>query len=246
MKKFSLILISNILFAQTQIYTFTLLMDYKEYKDSQVLDKDYTNFGDMLGVGIKYQSKTKPLKYSVKIEYAGGKSTYEGATWDGTPLKNTQSGVYILNLEGALGSKNLFLTLGYREWNRGKSPFIGDYNEKYYWGYLGIKYDYHFYFRYFAFLPKISYQTAISPKMKVYMGNEPILKLGDTDGFYVELPIYFRIKKQVWYLFYRFQYWHISKSDYAVLQTDTTRTLIYEPESITRNQYLGIGVIFNF
>ncbi len=237
---------STVLFASTQIYTYTPIIDYREYEGSSLLDKDYTNFGDMLGLGVYYVSSTKPLKFTLRFEYAAGESTYEGAKWDGTPLKTTQSGVYLLNFESAIGLNYFYLTLGYREWNRGKSNYAGDYDEKYYWTYFGIRYDYRFYFKNAAFTPQISYQVAMSPRLKVYLGNEPELKLGYTDGAYINLPLYFRYKRFVWFVYYKYQYWHISKSDYAILQTSTSRTLIYEPESITRNQYLGLGLIFNF
>ncbi|WP_457562137.1 hypothetical protein [Caminibacter pacificus] len=245
-KLFLTALASTYLFAQTEIYTYTVFMDYREYENGSVIDKDYTNFGDLNGIGIFYKSKTKPLKFTLRAEFAGGESTYEGSTWDGTPLKNRQSGVYIFNFESGVGVNYFFLTLGYREWNRGKSNYSGDYDEKYYWPYFGIRYDYHFFFNNFAFNPKISYQAAISPKLKVYLGNDPVLNLGYTDGAYIDLPLYFKTGNTVWYIFYKYQYWHISKSDYAVLQTSTNRTLIYEPESITRNQYLGAGFVFRF
>jgi len=235
------------LFAQTQFYVYTPILDYKEYVNSSVIDKDYTEFGDMVGVGIYYQSQTRPFKFTFRFEYAGGESTYEGATWDGTPIKNNQTGVYILNTEAAIGRKNFFLTLGYREWNRGKSEYVGDYDEKYYWGYFGVRVEHKLYFGNIAFTPQFSYQMAISPKLKVYMGNDPILDLGTTTGAYINLPLYFRANNNfVWFVFYKYQYWHISKSDPETLVVNNTATTIYEPESITKINTLGAGVLYSF
>jgi len=246
-KLFLTTLTSTVLFASTQIYTYTPMIDYKEYVNSNVIDKDYSNFGDLVGVGIYYISNTRPAKFTIRFEYAGGESTYEGATWAGTPISNTQKNVHILNLEGAVGIKYFYLTLGYREWNRGKSEYVGDYDEKYYWNYFGIRYDYTFLFnKNIAFTPQISYQLAISPKLKVYLGNSPTLNLGPTHGSYIHLPLYFHTKKLTWFVFYRYQYWHISRSNYEVLQTQNSRELIYEPESITRNQYVGLGILISF
>ena len=246
MNKLFLLCASSFLYAASSVYTYTVLLDYREYNSGVVIDKDYTHFGELNGIGIKFRKNLNPLKVSLKAEYAAGNSTYEGATWSGDYLKNSQSGVHILNIESGFGMRYFNFILGYREWNRGKSSYEGDYDEKYYWGYVGIKYESVLRFRRVVFAPKVAYEAAISPKMKVYLGNSPELKLGSTTGGYLELPLYFKMYDLVAYLFYRYQYWHISKSDYAVLQTDTQKTLIYEPESITSNQYFGVGVVFNF
>jgi len=247
MNKFTTsLMLCTSLFASTHIYMYSPVIDYREYKNGAVLDKDSSDFGDMAGVGIYYISRTRPLKFTLRFEFAAGESVYEGSTWDGKPLKTTQNGVHLFNFESALGMNYFFLTFGYREWKRGKSNYIGDYDEKYYWTYLGIRYDYIFYFKNAAFTPQISYQTAISPKMKVYLGNKPELKLGDTEGAYINLPLYFKYKEFVWFVFYKYQYWHISKSDFAILQTNNSRTMIYEPESITKNHFFGLGIVVNF
>jgi len=242
-KKLS-IFISTLLFAQTQFYTYTVIMDYKEYVNGAVIDKDTTNFGELNGIGVEYTKKDR-INLKLKMEFAYGTSTYDGATWGGTPVTNKQDDVYIFNAEAMVG-KIFYIGLGYRLWNRGTSSNPGDYNEKYYWPYFAIKYDYPFVTKNFAFVPSITYQTALSPKMKVELGNNPVLDLGATDGYNINLPLYFKTKKVVWYLFYRYQYWHISKSDDAVLKVGNTINVIYEPESETRNQYIGAGIVLNF
>jgi len=246
MSRIFLFFLPLLLFANTQIYTYTVLLDYKEYVNSQVVDKDYTSFGELNGIGFSYTSNTYPLKFGIKVEFAYGKSTYEGATWSGIPIKNEQNGVYILNTNINIGNRFFKLSLGYREWNRGISEYVGDYNEVYYWGYFGIGFEQPFIANSFAFIPKMTYQYAINPKMKVELGNNPVLDLGDTDGYSIELPLYFRYKKTLIYLFYRYQYWHISPSKEAVLKIGNTVSVIYEPESETKNKYIGAGIVISF
>jgi len=243
--KVFLLIIASILFAQTKFYTYTIFMDYREIVNGGVIDKDSTKFGQLNGIGVEYM-KFSNVDYMLRAEYAYGSSLYEGQTWGGTPISHTQNGVYILNLEAAAGKRSFFFTLGYREWNRGCSDSSGDYDEKYYWPYFGVMYYYRFVSDNFAFTPKFSYQQAISPKLKVYLGNAPTLDLGSTSGMYIDLPVYFKTHNVTWFVFYRYQYWHINRSNSALLKTSSFSTYIYEPESITQNQYVGVGVTYKF
>jgi len=244
-KKF-FIFIGVLCFAYQDFYTYSIKMDYKEYVNGSVIDRDYTDFGDLIGIGYKFEKLKGKYSYFIKGEFAYGSSYYEGATWGGEPVYAKQDDVYILNIEGGFGFRYFNFILGYREWQRGKSDNPGDYNEIYYWPYLGVRYRYEFYFENIAFMPEISYQTAISPKMKAELGNEPTLELGDTDGIRVELPLIVKKDNLYFKFFYRYQYWHINRSDTEILILNGDIYEIYEPESLTRNQYFGIGMLFKF
>ncbi|WP_457560591.1 hypothetical protein [Caminibacter sp.] len=250
MKKFLIfifIIFNSFMFAKSlNFYSYSLLLDYKEYQNGVVIDKDYSSFGDIVGAGIEYRDNWGPWYLSLKFEGSWGSSTYEGATWNGEPLKNKQNGFYLYNLNAAIGSRYLFLTLGYREWNRGKSEFSGDYDEVYYWGYWGLKYEYPFIFENIAFIPQISYLMAIDPKMKAKLGNEPVLDLGNTIGRNIILPLFFKTDNFTFNIFYRFEYWHINPSNAYPLILNGNTYYIYEPESETKNQYIGAGLLWRF
>ncbi len=249
MKKILFFLIlGTLVFAKSlNIYTYTLFLDYKEYQNGAVIDKDYSNGAEILGAGIEYRDNLDKFYYSLKFEGSYGSSTYEGATWDGQPLKNKNHGFYLYNLKADMGVRYLFLSLGYREWNRGKSSYQGDYDEVYYWGYWGIKYEYPFIAQNFAFIPQISYLMAINPKLKVKLGNSPTLDLGDTIGRNLVLPLFIKYNDSLAFnVYYRFEYWHISRSKTYPLFLDGKTYYIYEPESETKNQYVGIGLLYKF
>lgn len=249
MKKFIYLLIwVSFLFSYQnfRVYTYGIKLNYKEYKNSKVIDRDYSSFSDLLGVGIKYKTVFNKILFDVKVEYASGNSIYEGATWSGKPLKMKQSDVSILDIEASLGYKYFYFLVGYREWNRGSSGYEGDYNEIYYWPYFGIKSNYKFGFKNFYFSPEIAYIYVINPEIKIELGNYPVLSLGDTDGGYITLPFVMKFSNFNIDFFYRFEYWHISSSKPGLLIVDGEGYVIYEPESITKNQYLGAGFTYKF
>jgi len=245
MSRFLIFFIVVFSYATTDFYTYTIKLDYREYVNGKVIDRDYSSFGDILGIGVKYFNKSY-LDYYLKAEIASGESIYEGATWGGEPIKNKQKGLYLLTLEGGFGSRYFYFFGGYREWNRGKSANAWDYDEVYYWGYFGIKYSYPFVFQKIVFIPEVGYKLAINPQMKVKLGNEPVF-LGTTDGMKLQISSYYNLKKNlIFTLMYRYQYWHINRSKTQVLILNGNKYLIFEPESITENQYLGIGVVWKF
>jgi hypothetical protein len=231
--------------ASTEIYTYNLKLNYKEYINGKVIDRDYNKYGDILGIGIKYY-KNSFFDYYLKAEYSGGNSYYKGSSWNGVSLNSKQSGFYLLNLEAGIG-KYFYFFGGYRLWNRGKSHVDGDYNERYYWKYIGFKYSYKINFDKFYFYPEMGYKIAINPKMKIKLGNEPILDLGTTTGKFLELPFYYKYSNNIDFkIFYKYEYWHINPSNINVLVVDNHQYSIFEPESKTKNQYFGIGIIINF
>jgi hypothetical protein len=245
MKKLLIVLFSVWIYANTEFYTYSIKLNYKEYVNGNVIDKDYSHFGNILGLGIKY-SDIYIFNYYLKGEISGGKSYYIGEDIGGNPVTAEQNDFYLFNLEAGVGKYFYFLA-GYREWNRGKSNNPGDYDEKYYWSYLGFKYTYKFDFNKFYFYPEAGYTFAIDPKIKVKLGNEPVLNLGNTTGGFVEAPFYYKYNNNIEIkIFYKYEYWHINESNIDYLIINNNKYPIFEPESITENQYIGIGVIIKF
>ena len=242
MFRFLIIFIGVILFARVDVYTYSVKLNYKEYVNGNVIDRDYSSFSDILGVGVKYSDRF----YYLKGEYASGRSTYEGSNTNGDYLKNRQNGVYILNVEGGIGNY-FYLIFGYRKWNRGKSDYVGDYNEVYYWKYWGIKYAYPFKFEDGSFIPEAGYRLAIDPKMKAELGSGAVFNLGVTSGTFIELPFIFKYNNNLSFkFFYRYEAWLINPSDEKEITIDNKTYIMFEPESFTQNQYLGVGLVWNF
>jgi len=245
---FVLIILSISYARNIEYYFYNLDMNYKEYENGSFLDGESTDFGDMLGVGIKYSDIYK-FKYFLKAEYAYGKTTYDGSTWAGDPLSLRRKNVYLLNFEGGIFpyNKYFYLSIGYRYWNRGKSDYSGDYNEKYYWKYLGIGYNYAIEFNKISIEPELEYQYTFNPKLDLDLGSGGTVNLGKTYGYKAGLKFNYEYSEKISYsMFYRYQYWHISKSDSINITLNNLVIPIYEPESKTRNQYVGIGVNLKF
>jgi hypothetical protein len=228
------------------LYTYTLKLDYREFdSNSRVLDRDYSQWGELNGVGIRYSD---PLFYFFG-EVARGQDHYEGATWDGQPLSNTQRGVYIWNVEGGIkdSAHGLAVGVGYRVWNRGNSGTEGDYDEVYYWPYFALSYYYPIETPQFSFTPSLSYQYAISPKMRAYLGDSPTFDLGRVTGLRIELPFYYRFNPTSGVYFgYRFQLWEISGSGATPVTIGGQTYTLYEPPSKTIVQSLQLGIMVRF
>ena len=250
MKKLFLIIFSVLIYANSlEYYLFSINMDYREFdQNGAYLDGDSCGFGKLNGIGIKY-SATKNISYFLKIEYANGKTHYDGSTWGGTPLSLTKKNVYIWNLEGGIKPINnpMYLSIGYRYWNRGKSDYQGDYDEQYYWPYMGIGYFYVVKLNKIFFTSDLAYQYAINPKINVHLGSGTTLNLGYTSGLKFQLKAFYPYSDNIMLSFmYRYQFWHINRSESGSIILDGSNTQIVEPESFTRNQYLGIGVVYKY
>ena len=241
MKKIIFISIFSILFADNvRFYTFTLKENYKEYENNKVIDRDYNSWGDILGIGLKYITNYKNANLYIISELAGGNSVYKGAFQNGEPFEAKQNGVGLINLNLGINYSPYLIEIGYRAWNRGSSNNSGDYDETYYWSFLGIGFQKNWYINKSNIELIAKYKYAFNPKLKVYMGNEPILNLGQTRGFDTEFNYKYDFSGYYLGIFYRFSFWHIHKSNETILTLNNQNYLIYEPESITKNQYLGI------
>ncbi|AZV46695.1 hypothetical protein C3L23_05230 [Nautilia sp. PV-1] len=250
MKKIFFLLIATFLFAQNiETYLYSVNVDYREYdSNGAYLDGESNSFGDLNGIGVKYHNAYANIKYYIKGEYAYGSTTYDGQTWSGTPLTLKKNNAWILNIQAALAPRRspLYIGVGYRGWDRGYSDYPGDYDEYYYWPYMSFGYSYVFKINKLFVLPEIEYQYAINPKLDAKIGSGATLDLGTTTGYKAELKFGYVYNNLLITCFYRYQFWHISPSQPAVITLNGSQVTIYEPESYTRNQYLGIGVLFKF
>jgi len=250
MKKIVLLFVFVFLHAaNVEYYLYSVDMNYKEYDtNGAYLDGESSHFGELNGIGIKYTSK-ESLWFYLKGEYAYGSTTYNGATWGGTPVVLNKKDVYLLNFEGGIYPYRnpYYIALGYRYWNRGKSDYPGDYDEQYYWPYLGFGYSYIFKIHKLFLTADFAYQYAINPKLDTHLGSGTTLDLGPTEGLKFELKGLINYENNIMFtFFYRYQYWNIDRSAPSSIELNGNTVYIVEPESVTRNQYLGVGLLYKF
>jgi len=249
MKKivFSFLFFMSLFGDSFKFYTFLLKENYKEYSGNYVLDRDYSSFSDIKGVGLEFKHSFSVIDLYLNGEFSGGESIYDGAYQDGTPVKFREKGVRIYDISARLQKHIFFLKFGYRFWRRGISDDMGDYNEEYYWRYFGIGWNYFFSFRKINVDAIFQYHYAIDPKIKVYLGNNPTLNLGDTGGAMGKIDIGYRYNdKNLFGIFYKVDIWLISASDEGYLVLDNKTYQIYEPDSLTLNQYVGVYIQKSF
>jgi len=250
MKKIIILFFAILLYADDiQYYLLTVKVNYKEYADSgKFLDSESSSYSDMKGIGVRYDADEK-IKYFLKGEYVYGSTVYSGSTWDGTFLSEKTNNVYIYNLQlGVYPFKNpYYISLGYRFWNRGKGDYSGDYNEKYYWHYASFGYAYKFIYAKNSICVDFEYQYAFDPKLNADLGEGVKVDLGVTDGIKFRIQDSYKYSENVILsISYKYQLWHINRSDTVNVNIDGVSIPIYEPESYTRNQYLGIGFIYKY
>ncbi len=264
MKKILLLsaIASSILLANSlEVTLSTLKFNYKELSSGKVLDSENSSFGKLPGININFTKKIGKFILNPNFEYNRGTTHYNGATWGGTPLSLTKHNVYLYNLN-LIGKYNLFGDktstkkynlyimggLGYRFWNRGKSDYIGDYNEQYKWAYYSLGGETKIQFNNkFTIGLQACYQKAINPKMKSYLGSGATYNLGKTDGYRISIPIKYALKTNYGIAFrYTYDDWKINKSDIKNVTIYGTSTPTYEPDSKTKNQYFNIGFYYNF
>jgi hypothetical protein len=202
-----------------------------------------------VGIGVNYVNTQCKMPFFLNGEFAYGNSYYDGATQTGDELSAKQDNVRILTLTAGLFVYDpLYVGVGYRSWNRGKSNYEGDYNEVYSWPFLtfGVSKSFEVYNNLTVNL-NAAYQYAVNPKIDIQILDGTTLALGRTDGYKLQLKTKYKIKEDTYITaFYRYQQWHIKKSDTGLLVDNYQAYPIYEPESYTRNQYLGVGVLYKF
>ncbi|MEA1955543.1 MAG: hypothetical protein U9N02_03515 [Campylobacterota bacterium] len=75
--------------------------------------------------------------------------------------------------------------------------------------------------------------------MYAYLGSGLDFELGDTSGYYYEIPVKYDINnKYSIEISYKYDYWKISKSNIV--------NGYYEPNSKTKNKIIKIGMIYKW
>jgi len=243
-----IIVLSEIFAASLEVSLTSLKMNYEEINsNNRIIDSDKSKFYEMSGVRLKYRGNYF-LNYYINFEYIYGKTTYSGATWNNLPLYVTQNNVYILNTSSAIFLfKNFYLSIGYRKWNRGVSDYSGDYNEIYKWNYIGYGYEYFVGFSKILIVMNLQYQKAFNASLKANLGEGVELELLDVNGWNFASNLIYKLKRDVFLdLSYKYQYWYIGGSNVYSMILNSKTIYVQEPESYTRNQYLGVGLLYKF
>jgi len=147
-----------------------------------------------------------------------------------------------------LGTGKIYpvIGFGYRFWNRGKSNYIGDYDEEYSWKYFLIGSVFDIDINKYNFGLNIQYQKGIDAKLKAYIFNGLTFKL-KTKGYKIEVPLKIKLDKNSGIaLKYVYDYWKITDSSQTIIVIDNTGYILHEPNSKTKNNSLSIGFYYNF
>ena len=231
---------------------------YKEYNDNgKVIDSETAD--DLYNFSLSYGKQFTP-KHSLKLSlnYLFGVFTYDGSTWSGTPITYNTYNNYLINIltnyKYTQPINNSYtikynLGIGYRLWARGydeNNP--NDYREYYKWFYAStgidniIKITNNIDSNIF-----IKYNQAINPTLKVMLGNNPTLNLGNTHGIDFGINVKFlNTQRQGFMLGYKYTYWHSNKSNSETLVLNNQNTQIYEPESDSKLQTISFEYFLSY
>ena len=223
-------------------------IDYKEFYNSQVLDSEKSQFGDMKGFKISSEINRDKLSLLLSFKYLKGNTIYDGSSWDNKKASFKESGVFIYQTKMDIGYNlisniNIIGGIGYRLYNRGKSNNINDYNEKYKWKFyeIGLSIDKRFN-KIFAGIKGL-YHKAINPILEAEFFGGVTYKLGKTDGYSLIIPVGYQFNKNWSFVAqYDYEYWKSNKSSIINLANRAT----FEPTSKTKNSYINVGFRYSF
>lgn len=239
-----------------------LNMNYIEYdSNGAFLDSEKSSLNEIYGVDA---SLTFPLSQRVNTNlygsYHSGSTVYNGSTWGGTSVSVTHEDVSIITMEGTIDydlikksngtplSFKVKTGVGYREWDRGLSNHIGDYNEVYSWAYgiigTSVSYD----------ISKVlnvgfgfDYKKSFYGNMDVNLDSKFKIPLDDIDGMTFTIPVEYKVSKSFSLVTEaKYEIWNIAKSDLTTVRIGGINASVYEPESETKNTYLGLKAKFSF
>ena len=258
-KLLTLVLISSILSSfETEILFSTIKFNYVEKENGKFLDSETCSYSKYPGIILSISQKNESF-YNIGIEYNKGETIYTGSTWSGTYLKLTKNNSFLYNIYSKIGyllyedKTNLaigkiypVIGIGYRFWNRGKSSYIGDYNEEYIWKYFLIGSVFDMNTKNYSIGVNIQYQESINAKLNAYLFSGATFKL-KTKGYKIEIPLKIKLNQNYGIaLKYIYDYWEITNSSKEVITIGSDKIEVYEPDSTTKNNYLNIGFYYNF
>ena len=144
-------------------------LSYKEFLDSGVVfDREYGNVPmARASLSIPFTHvRGHPLTFFLDGDFSNGRLTYDGATWDGTPIKSQLkhrmydyvAGLSYLYASSASWAIEPMMSLGYHRWDRwvdaeAHPGAYGEHYSHYHWFVGGV-------FRY-AFTPKVHVASTI-------------------------------------------------------------------------------------
>jgi len=243
---------------QLNIQLSTSSYKYQEYQNNKVLDKETANHLTNLAISYKKQFSSTSY-FQLSVNYLYGNSKYEGSTWDGTSLSYTTNNSYLLNTLSNFEfniykyhfyTLNTNLGIGYRLWARGYNENDpNDYREYYKWFYSSIGLNNIIQLNHnITSNISIKYNHAINPTLKVILGNNPTLNLGDTYGkeFGINFKFKYPSKRQGFILGYKYTYWKSNKSNETTLVLNGDNIQIYEPNSDSKlnTYYISYFVLY--
>ena len=258
---FVLIFCNYLLADNLKISLSSMKMDYVENDtDGKYLDSEASDYGsDILGLSLNY---SKDLGVGIgggdidlveiSLDYFNGQSRYDGFLFSSTTGRilspyQTMTDTQILDAKvrlseikfGSLYDVKIFTSLGNRYWVRDSSSDKYGYKEIYNWAYLDIGMGVLFHDNNWDLGFEGAYQYALSPKMTAYLNGTMEFDLGTTSGYYFEVPLTYNIdKKYALELSYKYNYWHINRSNVV--------NGYVEPESKSKNEIIKIGFIIKW
>lgn len=231
--------------------------DYMETGNSgQNLDSERADFGKINGFDLSvrsdgYNSANTRLFQSANFSYHGGNTEYVGSYQGGTYgdiTRTTKNKLYEFSylLGGAKAITNdvalgANVGAGMRSWQRS----LADGNvETYYWSnwIIGARADWQP-IQHLTLSATADWQKAVNPKMySTGVGSK--FDLGDTSGYKIGAHANYKLTQSLALeCDYIYDYWKINKSNIVDIGGGT---VVWEPDSKTKNQYLKIGLAYRF
>jgi len=241
-----------------KIATTFLSMDYEETsKTGKFLDSEKSNLNDILGIAIDYEKVlgggyggANESSLGLSLDYSRGDSAYNGFLQFASssiliPFKTTTKNTIIEpkirwseTKRGNSYDVGVFTSIGYRYWERNLGSQYG-YKEEYSWFYgdIGLKAMFHEVNWHIGF--EVAYQMAYKPKLHAQTSGGLDFDLGNTSGYYYEIPLSYDINKNYSIeVSYKVNHWDIEASN--------TIGGYYEPKSATDNQKISIGFVIKW
>jgi len=237
---------------EVTFFSSTAKINYKEYMNSQIMDEEQSDFGDITGFKLGYKIDNDRFFFLVNFKYLLGNTYYSGVDWNKNKIYAKENGVYISQItfrsgynliSNEMGNFNLIGGLGYRFYNRGKSDKAGDYDEQYKFKFYEIGASINKKIDNIFTGVRFLYHRAVNPQLEAYFENRVTYNLGKTDGYSITIPLGYQFNKNWSFISqYEYQYWKSNKS--GVIYVNKIPT--HEPDSETKNSYLNIGFRYSF
>jgi len=253
---------SSMLFAKVSmeysINAVGMSMDYKEYKNGVLLNKESSGYSDLTGAEFQYNyiiknaGKEDYNNIALKVMALGGNTNYTGSYIGsnlgyGSVLSITTNQIYDVSVDFAHTYQQtqnfkiiVSLGAGYRFWRRKLSAQqVEDY--KWYSVRPGIAFSYTY--KGVSLSPKFEYQYGVRPRMSA-TGIKDEFKLGSANIMDFTLPIEYALNQNFsLYGAYTYQYQKIQESNVVY---DSSGKGYLEPDSKAYNKYIKFGIIFKY